>query len=99
MPSGAGPGGFVVLGLVGRKLEGAVGDASAPGFGRVALNTTATAARAVNASPMTHRRPAARGLRGVEMAVEFFFGPGFLLIEARAALAKPLAVKVIPFSR
>ncbi len=80
MPSGAGPGGRVGVGLVGRKPE-VVGDASALGFGRVALYTSATTARAANASPMTQRRPEARLPPGAGDGVDFpfFFGLSFLL--------------------
>lgn len=80
MPSGAGPGGRAAFGSVGRKPE-AVGDASALGFGRVALYTSATTARAANASPMTQRPPEARLPRdpgdGAELPV--LFGLSFLL--------------------
>ena len=78
MPAGAGPGGGAGLGLVGRKPE-AVGDASAPDFDRVALNTTAAAARAANTSPMVHRRPEDRSPRDAadEVDLPFFVGLSF----------------------
>jgi hypothetical protein len=81
MPSGAGPVGRAGLDLVGRQPEASAYEAFLTGFERARLNAIAAAARAVNASTMIHRRPAARlpPRPGDGIEPPFFPGLGFCL--------------------